>query len=434
MNYDYLQNKLSPIVFGTSCFLYVAINLYLSYFIANEYFITSLSNILEKIKIGSNFTGIIMLNFCNGIPELITYLIIGKNSNNLDGLALASMGSFLFVMTVALGLIILFSSKITHLDFTSFYNNFIFVGMTYCFFVYLLWFGTVSFYTGLIMVLYYGIFIISAFFLSNFYAEFVEMPTMERLETKTYIQNIFSGINKVFRVFVDLILINQKKTASIMKKEIYGLISPILFSSLVYFCLTDGFNWKRYILVSLISSLVGCFIYFALKNDFLPLIPSIYTLVGSCFLIFLLSTELLVFFNFLAKSNIIPIDFSYAIIIPIGNSLGDLITGIASSRKGMFRTAANSCMTASVYNTFFGLGLTIMYITWKNKFKTFNLGFNSSLNQVLIAFIPLVLINVVMNYEIRNRKLSGEFAWLMLLTYVMFSYFCVLQYKHYQSG
>lgn len=430
MNFDYLQSTLPAPLFALTCLSYFSLTIYLSYFIANEYFITSLLQILNRLKLGSNVAGIILLNMFNGIPDLITYLVLSNDTRNTDGIVIISLGSFLFMLTVALGLVILFSKKRTHLDFTAFYNNLVFISTTFCFFIYLLVVESVHFYVGVAMVVFYLFFLLFSFYFSNLYEDNTEQPLVERQATKSFIQRMLSKINLVSRIFIDMFLLSYKESTRLLPKNVYGLTSPVLTFSVLYFYLAPSFDIKAFSVACLILLLIGSFFSYCIKNDVFNLPLFIYTLSASCFLIYILTNESLSFFNYLSTKDFIPIDFSYAIFIPIGNCLGDLVTGVASSRKGLFKTAANACMTSSIYNTFFSLGITFMYITSKNGFKPVKIAFESTLTYVLIAFVPLVIINMIVNYEIRNRKLASEFAGVMLFCYALFAYFCVLQYKH----
>ncbi|KAM0675924.1 hypothetical protein GVAV_000702 [Gurleya vavrai] len=371
----------------------------------------------------SDIAGILLLNVGNGIPDLITSLLIIEEEPFI--LIATSIGSFIFLLTISLSSIILSSKKRNFLDFGTFYKNTFVLIFSFSVYVYLMAAQTLFIFLPIILLISYGLFIYYSLNYSLTYNDTLETIIEDTETKKGILHNTFQIIKIPFRIIFDILTLNEKNSKN------YGyigfLISPIMNFFLYYMYQNIQTKYKHFSKITFSCILFGfflCLIYKFKKSNF---IFSIYSFASSCFLLYIFTSDIVNFIEFSSKNLKIPKELSAILLLPLGNSFGDLITGMSASRQGLFRTAANACMSAPIHNTLFNFSIISLLMLYKNEFKSINVYHNNIIN-VAMCLGPFILINIILNFEIKNRKLESELAYVLIFMYAVFVGFTVMEY------
>lgn len=405
-------------------YCHLTLSIYLSYLTANTYLTTSLSKIIQRLSWTSDISGILLLNIGNGIPDLISSLILSKDDTFC--MISSSIGSFIVLLTLALPMIILFSKIKTFLSFFTFYKNLFAIMASFSFYIYILASECVNFNIGMIMLATYGIFLYYSFYVASPVIDTIEHIIIEDSERKNVFKRLTGFINIPFKIILDFCLLNLNNKTRYLKNHYYGIISPSLNLCLSILFFKYNLTYKYFGILIGLAVLLGIFLSYSLKNDKNNLIIYLYSFFMSCAAMYLFTTLIVDFIYYLHQVNKIPKELLSLLIMSLGNCIGDIMTGISVSRKGLFKTSASACLTAPVHNTLFNLGIIFIVQGIKNNFKNIEVKYNSILH-VAMALVPLICINLILNYEIRNRKLAAELAFVLLFIYSIFIYFTFLQ-------
>jgi Ca2+/Na+ antiporter len=386
--------------------------------------IGELNQIVRKLKWSSDVIGIMLLNVGNGIPDLITSLLMLKNDVPL--VVSAAVGSAVFILTVSLAMIILYSRGVEKLGCYKFYRNIFFLIGMYGFIVYHLASRKITILTSLSMIATYICCVLYSFMTSNAYDESLENVEISRTPPKSggFYRVARTMIIQPMKVVLDVITISLKKDGE-LRRYCRALFSPTLNFLLLFIYFQFPIRYVYAIPLMLGLLLTGVAFGHLVKRGKGYVLLHIYSFVVCGVWIYVISSEILSLMEFYEKKMNMKRELSSMTILSWGNCLGDLITGIAGSKNGMFKTVAHSTMISPVHNTLFNLGAIFTLIALKNG-GSIDFIPNNGVLTVGLAFLPITILILIINYEVRNKKLASELAYILLFLYGMFILFCII--------
>lgn len=405
----------------------LSILLYMTFFIANDYMTIIMSKLISNLKIRSDIVGILLLNFGNGLPDLITSLLLCSYSNTVEMAIYSTVGSAVIMSSVALGAVILSSNKRNYVDFATFYKNLFWFVATFCIYMYLLAVQTVDIYFSILSLCSYIFFLVTSFYFSQPHNDSVELINEPTESVKSLQQIIFSRVNGILRLAFDLFILSYKDKTRIMPTHFYGMLSPPM--NFLVICLFNNIvmPFSYFTILAISCFILGGFLTYGLSKGRFESMIYLYSFFISCYYLYIVTSLILNTVLTLSELLQIPKVLTATLIISAGNCLGDFITLVSGSRKGLFKTSANACLTAPIHNTLFNLAIGLLYSCYLNGFVDIPIYLNECI-YVGLAFLPLISVNLVLNYEIRNRKFASELGLVLLFIYVLYGYFTILQY------
>ncbi|KRH95211.1 Ca2+:Cation Antiporter (CaCA) Family [Pseudoloma neurophilia] len=423
-------------------FILTVISILLSIILTDEYLLRFLNMVTQSFSLRSEIVAILLINLGNGLPELITSLLLTQESKNIKYALYCAAGGQVTLLTAVLGATIFSASRKVFLNGKSFYKNLLFLLVsTIALFVPLATFDVTRILGGIMLIFYFS-------FL--FYSLFTKCPgeQIEVIDETSRISRIRRLTKKLvipIQYFFDLAICEK---GAIRTPHIAYFISVMInlfcFSmlslpSLVSF--RDGLASKigkkivlgltaiqfSNILVPLTVFLVSMSIFSVLTisngKSQIPIL--IYNIFMSILWIYFTSQMIIDVFN------VINLDkaFISMVLLPIGNSLSDLITNCIGSHKGLVRVGLTASMTSPIHNTLLNLGLTffLMKRSTDNLKNGNNFIFDSTKIEISqqLYFIPLTITLITLfilsfNFEIRNRKLESECGAALFSIYALY--------------
>ncbi|KAM0677013.1 hypothetical protein BDAP_002389 [Binucleata daphniae] len=276
------------------------------------------------------------------------------------------------------------------------------------------------------MLISYAVFVAYSIYYSDSYSDSIETVVKENAVQKTAFMKLISNIMLPVSLILDTCVLNYKNESMLHKNYYYALLSPPMNFMLSYLYLNEEMTLLYFCLSVFICFCFGGILAWLVRNDLYPMFCYLYSFVVCCLPSYFFTNEILGFVEFLNRSKIVSIRFSSMTFLSLSCCLGDLIAGIASSRNGLFKTAANACLTAPIHSTLFNLSLILLVMLYKNNHTSITIFYDTIIN-VALGLGPFIFINLILNYEIRNRKLMNELAYVLLFMYMLYWCFTMLQ-------
>ncbi|KAF7682905.1 Cation/calcium exchanger 1 [Astathelohania contejeani] len=402
-------NTILTIIWGTFLIL-------ISYLLADKYLMTSLTNIIAKLNLNSDIAGIFFLNLANGIPDLITSLVVANK--DVVGVLYVTLGSFVFMITMVLGVCILSSNASIEIRNSIFYKNISFIFITFSYLLFIIGAEKMTFYTTGTMLATYFIFFIYTFKMKLY--ESIELPNQRAQHRR---KTLLKTIRNIFLIPIEIIL-----NILVAKPNSYyqycGLLSPVLNFTLIILYWGIKISLISFLAIMGVGLILGILLFFVIKRQKALLFLHFYGFIISGIYLYITSSELLNTFEIFEEVLRFPPGVFLITFVSWGNCIGDLITGIAASKKGLCKTVSTSIMTAPIHNILFNFSIIITYLMIKEKLTVIYLSNFIYQVMVCIAMITITLMVIMFNYEARNGKLGVELAGLLILIYSLFFLFC----------
>ena len=392
---------------------------YLMYNIAENHFSLSLMSLSEILGLSPDIAGLTLLAFGNGAPDFFTALA-GTEDNPALILSF-SIGGGLFITTVVLGLVILFSKEIilpsVDNDIEVIDNSYKLPRVSFMrnTFVYLIstlvllgicFFGRIHFMIPLMMVIFFCLYIIVnlvVYVLSkkSKVSELLNEPISKVTSHASFRSNRFSFIKDVcgfsqrnclesfifiltlpldFIVSLTVPPMDELKyypehTDTVFRKIqrlriVFNPFFSILFAcfALELYSVKIGIFplWILFVFVGVLLSIV---VWFTTSLEHKPQYFPAYIFYGfsACILwIYVTSSELVSALTALAKICGISNTVLGVTLLAWGNSFGDLVADIAISKNGGFSTAVSAVFSGPVQNILLALGLCFCFAAIKS--------------------------------------------------------------------
>lgn len=422
--------------------------LVLSLILTDEYLLRFINIITKSFSLRSEIVAIFLINLGNGLPELITSILLIKETNNVKYALYCAAGGQITLLTVVLGSTILASSRKVFLTGKSFYKNLVYLLIsTLSLLIPFITFN-ITRLLGLIMILLYFSFLIYSL-MTKTPGEQIEI--IDETSRVPKIKKMMKKVVKPIQYFFDLAICEK---GAIRKNEIAYFVSIMINTISFSFLSISHMKVLRNLLASKLKRtffsmtatqvssfiipmcvlLIAIAIYLSLtcstSNAELPLL--IYNITMTILWIFFTSQIIIDIFN------TIRIDKSLFVIVllPIGNSLGDLITNSIAAHKGLVKVSLTASMTSPIHNTLLNLGLSFFLLNYSQNVDQGQLQHAGSMVKFLCAsskvdlspqlylipvtFSLIVLFILSFNYEIRNRKLASECGGILFTIYGLY--------------
>lgn len=441
-------SKLHPVLSVPLLSIIAVCSLVLSFILTDEYLLHFLNILTKSFSLRSEIVAIFLINLGNGLPELITSILLIKESGNVKYTLYCAAGGQIFILTVVLGTTILSASKKVFLNGGSFYKNLVFILVSTLSLLIPFMTFNITRLLGLIMVFLYFSFL--------FYSLMTKTPgeqieVIDETTRVSKIKKIVKRITKPVLYFFDLAIC--EKDGSITNEIAYFIsvmINAVSFSfmsipHLIIMRNKLALKLKRTpfsmtpvsfanviipVCIILVAFVILLFLLWCATRTQMPLL--IYNISITVLWIFFTSQMIIDIFN------VIKIDKSLIaiILLPIGNSIGDLITNSIAAHKGLVKVGLIASMTSPIHNTLLNLGLTFFLIDYNKKgtlsgienagkvveFFTLRtpVDLSPQLYLIPITFSLIILFILSFNYEIRNRKLVSECGAILFTIYGLY--------------
>ncbi|TBT97320.1 sodium/calcium exchanger protein, partial [Hamiltosporidium magnivora] len=243
--------------------------LYMSYLIADDYLIEVLSAISKKYEINSDMAGILLLNIGNGIPDLITSVVALKVDPYIA--LCISLGSFVFLMTVVLGGVVMFCRRNEKICYRTFYKNVFFTFIAFVFILYIIAMQKIDIKVCIGMLVSYIVFLLYSFYNSRYASDVIEEINVPQVNLqRKKIKYLFDRFSRPFKFFLDIILLNtlpKPNYTPIIPKYILGFFSPMINFFLLLILMNLKMNLARFISIMALSCLSGLILGFLINKS-----------------------------------------------------------------------------------------------------------------------------------------------------------------------
>lgn len=411
------------------------LGLLISIIVTDEYLLPLIDKLILITNFKSELVAIFLLNLGNGLPDLLSNLILSK-IDLIDVIYTVSAGQ-VTILTLVLGCTIFCTSRREYISSDSFYKNILYlvIGTMFIFGHFI--FCKVNEPISLIMIGTYFIFIVHSF-LTATPGESIELI---RNEPVNKIRKFFERVTRPAKLFFDMVIFLEKNEHIAENNKFdkknnetvkYQFILKYFFSVMIntFFFFLFNLSWFMENNVSRIKKIIfmgiSPFIIFLILTLSHKKIKSIKLTYNLIITIFWLYNSSQIIINTFLEMNL-PKPIITLILLPLGNSLGDLITNSMAAQKGLVKTSLIAGMTAPINNILLNMGLTNFLISIRNKKEMDIKKIDFHLMTLPIVFSIIVLFIIPFNYELRNRKLEKELGLLLLIVYVLFVVLIVAQ-------
>jgi sodium/potassium/calcium exchanger 6 len=138
--------------------------------------------------------------------------------------------------------------------------------------------------------------------------------------------------------------------------------------------------------------------------------------------IYLLAGELVACLSAVGDALSIPSSFMGLTILAWGNSVGDFFSNIAVGKQGMSEMAVAGCYGGPIFNTFFGLGMSFLYICLKTYPEPFLLAFDST-SIISILCLLATLVATLAYVSMKDYVLESRFGYFLIMLYAVYTLF-----------
>lgn len=388
----------------------------------SNFLLPVISELVKRMQLSNDLSAIIFLNIANGIPNLFTAISFSK-SDAFPKISL-TLGSLVTLGTIALTLVIFLSKKINYVEYYGFYKNSIMLISIYCFLIYLSAIQFISWEVCLFMLVVYISFLGYSYHASklNVHNEI----EVEDEEEGSKVDTFYSQVCRIINFSLSVILLDMQSNGSFIKK-VFCIFSPCINFVIIkyFFDIRLQLMHTSFILASCI--ILGIFLFISKNRNNLDLFCYIYSFFASSIFLFLCSTQIINFALMIENKYRINKDLSALTFLSLATCSSDIITSAIASRKGFFMIAAYSCITAQIRNILFNLPMALLIAVIKNNFIQIFF-FYKKIANVALALVPIININLVLNYEIRNRKLETELGYVLLFIYLLYIALTIIQF------
>lgn len=401
----------------------VIVNLFMiasSYIITDEYLMKYLDSAIRRTRLRSELVAIFFFNIGNGFPELMTGILFGKRDEIICSLY-STIGGSLFINTVVLGFTILFKSKSVDINSNAFYKNIMFLFVSYTIMLYIFLRETVNILLPVLMILLYAVFLVYSVMNSRNYSDEIETVT-ENLPNNKFGAMINMCLYPMRKLF-NLSMLSKKSA----KPNLIAFFSSFAINFIIFGFHHDILSQKIFLCsipFILLFSIAAYYLDSIKENDILS---NFYNLLVSIYWIFITADFIVSQIDLLSAKYKISKEISSLIFVAFGNSFADIITNSIAAKRGLVRTATSSSLTSPIHNTLFNLGMSLFLFTLTKGRITFSTSYNTMFVLFPIVFSPISLFIISFNYEIRNRKLEYELAYVLFIIYGLFILFLVLE-------
>ncbi|KAJ3674771.1 hypothetical protein LUZ60_005387 [Juncus effusus] len=457
-------------------FLWLLVLFYLLGNTASHYFCSSLESLSKVLKLSPAMAGVTLLSLGNGAPDVFSSIVSFMAGPGVGEVGLSSvLGGALFITTVVVG-VICFSvgPRVVATDRKSFIRDVVILILVLCSLLTILirgkisiW-GAVSFlsiYVGYVLIVCTSHFCgeaingdLEAPLLENSQIEEdpVEIVIKEAVEgdrigffSKCFMPNsrIRRNLRWILFVLGLPLSLPRKLTIPDISEERWSkptavlsvIFAPILLST-IWNSLDSKMNSEGKTSIYILGAIVGITLgAIALKSTEMANPPRKFPLpwLAGGFIMSVIWTymnarelvALLVSFGHMIGINPSILGLT---ILAWGNSLGDLIADVAIATNGGrdgVQIAVSGCYASPLFNMVVGLGISLVFASWKEYPNSYEITTDYSMFETLI-FLILGLIWVLLVLPKRGMKLDRVLGYGLLAIYLCFLILRIFEVFH----
>lgn len=417
IDYDELWNALPPGARAPFSVLWSLLLLLLMVRVSEKYITHTMSRVGTTFKMDSDMVGLLFLNIGNSAPDLVSSIVAYKIDPSI--LIDSTLGSYLFIITVVAGTSIIFKRGNERLSYNTFYKNvfFLLIAVIHILHIYIASAITVSMTVSLLF--FYAIFLSYSFSSSSHEAvEIVESAPSDRGRWKKYADGALLPLSVVLDSSV---LLNTSGTNRALF-DCMHLLSPACNLLLFSFLLAGTTDLGAAPYACALA--LGVYFFRIRKRSPSSILAMLYTFAVSILWISVLSSEFIRFPTFLFEKLGVARALVSFTVIAWGNSLGDLVTGVSASRKGMFKLAMSASFTAPIQNVLFNLGIISLVRHLRHPAPgTFEL--THLIPKYAIFFSAVTFFLFLINFELRKRRFDREVGLFLYCIYAIVLGCCI---------
>jgi Ca2+/Na+ antiporter len=368
----------------------------------------SLLGLAKRTDMDSSTAGMLLLNIGNSIPDFIS----GAVACSIDKAILidASLGSFLFLISVVVGSAIVFSRQKERVPYRGFYKTMFFLIGSLGLILRIYIAGEISLSMSFVLVTTYALFVYITLKCIEQEEELVEGEVSGRKER---------GVGRIIMGPVTFLL--DTALLSSCRRRVKRFFSPV--ANFVFFSLVWGYGRRMGALIP------GLCVSLAMGGVLVmrySLVDDLYTFAVAILWLYVLSEEFIGFPMFVAKKLGVGSTIISFTAIAWGNSLGDLFMAITAARKGMVQLSIITALTAPVQSILFNLGAISLV---RHMFGERNLFFyaSSPLPKYGLIFSIVSFAVLLTHFEFRKGRFDPEAGVFLYAVYAMFLCACAFK-------
>ncbi|EJW05211.1 hypothetical protein EDEG_00676 [Edhazardia aedis USNM 41457] len=417
---------------------YLILNIFIGRCITNKYCIPIIHEMSKLLNWNSSITGLAIMNLGNCIPSIIANFFVIDKFKDITPLVTGCSGSFMFMITICLGFVILSTRKMRYVSIDVFYRYIIIMGACYVLLLSLFTFKEIGIFVPIGMLIWYFLFLLYSFKTSSSVTDNIESiqcddlnqnfddstsPNFQRRRFYLFfmkpIKQILKFVDLMLGVVFDSAILYEREGAMKKQRILSSFISPIMNFLVFIIRFELVINFRTLGLWVLAMSTMGILLFLIIKKKTFKLFQLIYTFVASCLYISLVCKEIGDGVIYYAKIyNISPIMVT-SVVMGALNSLPDMFSCILGAKNGLFKTAVCSCLSSSMNDVLLRIGSCLLVLKYKYGEIT-NYSWTEQPYITALVMIPLTIIVIIINYEIRNNKLESELAYSLVIIYFIY--------------
>lgn len=426
---------------------------------ADYFFCPSLEELSSLLKMSPEVAGLTLLALGNGAPD-VSSVIAGVVGSNSFSIAIGELfGAGLFVTSIVVAMIVLVSGKVKLSAYDFLRDNLSYIISVIAVF-FITWSCRVGLVESIILLLFYIFYVVVALMVHyckcSCFKKRSEYENINALESTPLLEGMEYSEEEEFKYFT---LRNWYEwfTSKHWVKRIFIIISTIIYFP-VYISIPGSEVWNRYQVVLVpVTSIPVIFLAFDLFGKTVNGFPLV-VIVMLCMIVFsviiFFTTEwdkppvykyvflplcfgLSVAWIYITANELVSVLKTFGILFNIshgimgstvlawGNSIGDMVSNIAITRKGIPTMAMSASYGGPIFNLLVGLGLAMLI---KN-IKTYPNPFPVIPDQHFFAtsgFLFFCLYATLFMVLLRKFKVYRSYGIFLLILYVSFTIIIIL--------
>ncbi|KAM0937146.1 putative sodium/calcium exchanger membrane region [Dioscorea sansibarensis] len=453
----YCSCKSYPILGYTLLFLWLLVLFYLLGNTASQYFCSSLEKLSRVLRLSPSIAGITLLSLGNGAPDVFSSLVSFAGSGAGEVGISSVLGGAFFVTTVVVGAMTLFisftpsSSSIITIDKSSFLRDTGFFLLVLSSLVVMLLIGSINLWGSLCFFCLYVVyvFVVSTCHLCIKKQVVMGVPLLEGIKVEEQVCNETTSITTVeechgylklvFQLIELPLFLPRRITIPDISEERWSkpfavtsvFLSPLLLATL--WSSQTGLaeigsdnSMTVFLLGGLAGMVLGITALESTKSSGPPTKCLFPWLAGG----FLMS----VVWAYITARELVSLLVSIGVILGIspsilgltvlawGNSIGDLIANVAMAVNGGqdgAQVAISGCYAGPIFNTLVGLGLSLVFSSWRVYPSSFEIPKEKPLFETLV-FLTAGILWAMVIVPSREMKLDRVLGVGLLAIYACF--------------
>ncbi|XP_016505161.2 cation/calcium exchanger 1 [Nicotiana tabacum] len=457
----------SPILGYLLLALWLMLLFYLLGDTASSYFCSSLEGLSKSLKLSPTIAGVTLLSLGNGAPDLFSSIVSFMNDGTNDIGLNSIIGGVFFVSSVVAGITSISISQYGRkIKKSSFIGNVVFLNLCFICLLVIIFLGKIHLWGALAFFFLYLVYVCYVFISEIYVREEKCLDSAETLIDDSLVLPTTCDMKKHQELSCGLrvpLLVNKgeiqsekhRKNVCVLRKvgyvlempldlprkltipnvseekwsKLFGIVS-ITLAPLLLVLIWDFFGPKSSIWAYGIGGLlgIGCGLLVFFTSDGLhPPKKFNFLWIGLGFLMsitwtYILAEELISLLVSMGLIFGISPSILGLTILAWGNSLGDLVANVTLAKTSGLegaQIAICGCYAGPIFNTLVGLGLSLIFTTWKAFPSSYIIPSDSTIYET-IGFLLLGLLWALVILPKRDMRLDKFFGVGLLAIYSCF--------------